>query len=146
MPPSDVRLTLPLHEVSVLSEVKVEDIMTKKVITVKPEMKVSNLLDTMVKYHHMGYPVTDEKGNLIGMVTFEDLMGVPKERRDKVTVKEIAKKNLILTYPGESVLDALKKMEQYDIGRLPVVDPENHKFLLGVITRSDVLHALGRFI
>ena len=146
VPPSDVRLTLPLHEVSVLSEVKVEDIMTKKVITVKPEMKVSNLLEIMVKHHHMGYPVTDEKGKLIGMVTFEDLMGVPKERRDKVIVKEIAKKNLILTYPDESVLDALRKMEQYDIGRLPVVDPENHKFILGVITRSDVLHALGRFI
>ncbi|RJS85889.1 CBS domain-containing protein [Candidatus Bathyarchaeota archaeon] len=146
VPPSDVKLALPLHEVSVLSEVKVKDIMTKDVITVKPRMTVSQLLDTMIKHHHMGYPVTDEEGNLIGMVTFEDLMRIPKREREKIVIEQIAKKELVVTYPNESVLEALEKMESYDIGRLPVVDPETPKRIVGVITRSDVLHALSRYI
>jgi len=146
VPPSDVKLALPLHEVSVLSEVKVEDVMTRKIITVKPQMTVSQLLDTMIKHHHMGYPVTDKEGNIVGMVTFEDLRRVPKEERRDVKVEWIAKKRLIVTYPKESVLEALEKMESHDIGRLPVVDPENPKKLVGVITRSDILHALSRHI
>jgi len=107
-------------------------------------MTASQLLETMVKHHHMGYPVTDAENNLVGMVTFEDLMGVPKDERDATLVKEIAKRRLVVTYPEESVLEALEKMNGHDIGRLPVVDPENPKKLLGVVTRSDILHSLGR--
>ena len=144
MPPSDVRLAFLSHEASVLSDIRIEEIMTRRVITVPLDMTASQLLETMVKHHHMGYPVTDAENNLVGMVTFEDLMGVPKDERDATLVKEIAKRRLVVTYPEESVLEALEKMNGHDIGRLPVVDPENPKKLLGVVTRSDILHSLGR--
>jgi CBS domain-containing protein len=33
-------------------------------------------------------------------------------------------------------------MDEHDIGRLLVVDEENKDLLLGIITRSDIMHAL----
>jgi CBS domain-containing protein len=48
--------------------------MTKDVITVRPDMPVKDLARTLVSHHISGAPVTDEKGNLIGIVTEKDLI------------------------------------------------------------------------
>ena len=117
--------------------------MTKEVMTVHPQISVSQLLDVMTKHHHMGYPVVNKEGELTGIVTFEDIMKVPKDRRRKVSVGQIAKKKLVTVYPDNSVLEAFEKMSEYEIGRLLVVDPKNPKKLCGVLTRTDIMHALG---
>ena len=146
VPPSDLRLAFLPHEASILSDIRVDEVMTREVITVPLNMTVSQLLDTMVEHHHMGYPVMDSENNLAGIVTFEDLMGVPKDQRDKTLIEEIVKRKLIVAYPEESVLEALEKLNEHNIGRLPVVDPKKPKRLLGVLTRTDILHALRKQI
>lgn len=126
-----------------MSEIRVEDIMTKDVITVHPSTSVSQLLEIMMKHHHMGYPVVKE-GKLIGIVTFEDIMKVSKDKRDKVNVEDIAKRKLITAYPKDTVLDAFEKMSERKIGHLLIVDPENKKLLRGILTRTDIMYALKK--
>lgn len=144
IPPIDHALTFLERETSIMADTKVEDVMTKEVMTVHPQISVSRLLDIMTRNHHMGYPVMNEESELVGIVTFEDVMKVSKDARSQVSVDEIAKKRLITSYPDDSVLEAFKKMSEHEIGRLPVVDPRNPKKLLGVLTRTDIMHALGK--
>jgi len=144
IPPVNHTLVFLKNEKSIMADKKIGDVMSRKVVTVKPEITVSQLLDMMAKHHHMGYPVLNENDDLIGVITFEDVMNVPKERRNEILVGDIAKKRLITAYPEDSVLYAFEKMNQYDIGRILIVDRENHKKLLGIITRSDIIHALRR--
>lgn len=94
VPPSFARLLelLP-REVSLLSALTAEQIMTKEVMTVPPESTVEELLALMTKHHHMGYPVVDKKEGLVGIVTFDDIAKVPASERSKVSVDEIARKN-----------------------------------------------------
>jgi CIC family chloride channel protein len=73
-------------------------------------------------------------------------MKTPKDARSEVPVDQIAKKRLITTYPSDSVLEAFKKMSKHEIGRLLVVDPDNPRKLCGVLTRTDIMHALGKQI
>jgi len=144
IPPVNHTLTFLQNEKFLMANKKIEDIMSRDLITVTPEISIAQLSDIMATHHHMGYPVLNEKKELIGVITFEDIMNVPKERRNEIRVSDIAKKRLITAHPDDSVLDAFEKMNKYDIGRILIVDPQNPKRLLGIITRSDIMHALRR--
>ncbi|HIE19355.1 TPA: CBS domain-containing protein [Candidatus Bathyarchaeota archaeon] len=144
IPPINHTLTFLQSEKFLMANKKIEDVMSRDLITVTPETSIAQLLDVMAMRHHMGYPVVDEKEELIGIVTFEDIMNVSREERDKVSVREIAKKRLVTAYPDDSVLDAFEKMNAHDIGRILIVDRQNPKRILGIITRSDIMHALRR--
>jgi len=71
-------------------------------------------------------------------------MKVPKENRNSTTVGEICSKKLVTIYPDNSVAEAFDKMVSHDIGRLLVVNRRDKHMLLGIITRSDIMHALRK--
>jgi len=116
--------------------------MTRKVVTVRPDITINHLLDIMTQHHHMGYPVMNSLNELIGIITFEDASRIPKEKRDEIFVGEVANKNLIVVHPRDSILEAFEKMNLHNVGRILVVNPENPKKLVGIITRTDILKAL----
>ncbi|MCD6088807.1 CBS domain-containing protein [Candidatus Bathyarchaeota archaeon] len=123
-----------------MTDSSVNKIMTRKVVTVRPDITINQLLDIMT--HHMGYPVVNSLNELISVITFEDVSRIPKEKRDEIFVGEIANKNLVVVHPRDSILEAFEKMNLYNIGRILVVDPENPKKLVGIITRTNILKAL----
>jgi len=124
----------------ILDLIKVEEVMTKNVITVSPNMPVSLLEFFFEEYHHTGYPVVD-RGELVGIVTIRDLQKIPREMRDKVKIGEIASRNIIVAYPDERVHSVLDKMYEKGIGRLPVVNRDNPKQFLGIISKRDIIRA-----
>ena len=143
VPPASVRLIQLLpKELGLLSSLDVEHVMTRDVMTVSPETTIMEVLEIMMKHHHMGYPVLDKKGRLDGIVTFEDVMKVKPEARHKTKVHEVARKNLYTVYPDESVLEAYEKMTEHKVGRILVVDRKDPKRLLGIITRTDIMQTL----
>lgn len=124
-----------------LTDSSIDKTMTRKVVTVRPDITINQLLDTMTQ-HHMGYPVMNSLNELIGIITFEDVSRIPKEKRDEIFVGEIANKNLIVVHPRDSILEAFEKMNLRNVGRILVVNPDNPKKLVGIITRTDILKAL----
>lgn len=129
-------------EIGTLEEIKVEQIMTKNVVTLKPTTTVDELFDKIAEHHHIGYPIIDESNKLIGIVTLQDALKISKEKRNSVSIGEICTKSLVTAFPKDSVAEAFKKMEKHNIGRLLVVDKNNTRLLLGILTRSDIIHAL----
>ncbi len=57
---------------------KAKDIMTKDVITVKPESTVEELARLLIKHRFSGVPVVDDVKRLIGIVTEHDLISQNK--------------------------------------------------------------------
>ena len=53
---------------------KAKDIMTKDVITVKTDTTLEEFARILMKHHISGAPVVDEKGNLRGIATENDLI------------------------------------------------------------------------
>lgn len=129
-------------EISMLKEMKVEQIMTKNVITLTPKMTVNEFFDKIAEHHHTGFPIIDKTNKLLGIITLQDAMKTPKEKRDKILLEEICTKRLVTTFPEESLAEALEKMDKHNIGRLLVVNKKNKDILLGILTRSDIMHAL----
>jgi len=143
VPPARDRLVefLPI-EIAFLANVRVQNGMSKNVETVTPNVTINELFDIMMRLHHMGYPVLDENNKLVGIVTFEDAAKIRKKERDKVLVGDVCRRKLITINPEESVLDAFKKMEEHNIGRILVVDRNDPRKLLGILTKHDVMHVL----
>lgn len=143
------RAESPAHRmemsIDVLQNVKVKDAMVpaEKIVAVSPYQKVSEVLELIEKTGHIGFPVV-RKGKLVGVVTFEDVERVPIEEREAKRVRDIMTRDLIVTYPDETLEDALIKLVEKGVGRLPVVDRQDEGKLLGMITRSDIMKAHAR--
>ncbi len=58
-----------------------------------------------------------------------------------LTNGEAGSANLIVTYPDELLTNAVAKMLQHNVGRLPVVSRDDPQHLIGYLGRSDVLQA-----
>ncbi len=124
--------------VEVLRGVKVRERMTGKVVTAEPGTKVSEALRLMKEDKIRGLPVVDKDGRVIGIVTYEDLVEVPREKASEVSLETIMSKDLILALPDDSLGLAFEKMLDHKIGRLPVVKSLESRELIGIISREDV--------
>lgn len=137
-----------IEQPDAMKTLTVGDIMTRKFPAVPPDMTVADLSRKMSKTGHHGFPVLDNDGRLIGIVTMTDIeAGL---RRDTVgesgelKVSDIATKNPITAYPDQTVHDILLRMgarEGLDVGRILVVSREDPHQLLGVLRRQDIIKA-----
>ena len=74
--PSDAT-TLDAHELLyLLSTVKVKDIMTKKPVTVPPDLTVEETAEILMVNKISGVPVVDKDGGVLGVITHTDLFKV----------------------------------------------------------------------
>jgi CBS domain-containing protein len=144
---------------------RVHQIMTRKVITVKADTAILNAANLMLQHHISGLPVVDVAGKLIGIVSESDficrgeigtetprirwldfLMGAGKSASDFVRehgrkVGEIMTRDGLRTAAEDMRLEELVQlMERQNIKRVPVVRGET---LVGVVTRSDLLRAVA---
>jgi CBS domain-containing protein len=133
---------LLLREAEALTHEKVENVMAKKVETVPHNMTISQLLHLMAIRHHISYPVIGETGEVLGFVTMEDASQVSKEARDSTLVSQIIHRKPVTVNIGETALDAFKKMSEHETGRVIVIDPADPKKILGLITKTDLMHTL----
>ncbi|WP_134699887.1 DRTGG domain-containing protein [Ammoniphilus sp. YIM 78166] len=118
--------------------VMVEDIVTPMESTyyLYTNSKVKDWHALSQEVGHGRFPVVDEQLKLQGVVTTKDVMG----HEDEVAIDKLMTKNPLTAMPRVSVASAAHMMVWEGIELLPVVD--NHKKLLGVISRQDVLKAM----
>jgi CBS domain-containing protein len=135
------------YELDVLAAQTVGRVMTTAVQTVPQSLPLAGLVE---RFHgrgkHQGYPVVDAAGRLVGVVTRSDL---PEFAGDEalgwlVVADLVGERQPIVTWPDEPLRDAADRMLEAGVGRLPVVAPEAPDRLVGLLSRSDVLKALGR--
>jgi CIC family chloride channel protein len=136
-----------INRASPLREVTVEAAMTPDFPTVPPTMTIPELMDKLRRTGHHGFPVVNEKDELVGVVTITDVeAAMTKESPSALTVQDIASKSVVVAYPDEFIHDVFVKLGSRDVGRIPVVERRNPKRLLGVLRRHDVLTAYAKTI
>ncbi len=137
------------RDVDVLDGVLVSEVMTKNPPTISASLTLKELKDYFMRTHHHGVMVLDEKGDLVGIVTLQDIEQCLSNYGPDCMVykvKDVMTTSILVTYPGETIGDALHRMATRDIGRMPVVSRENPKKLLGAVRRTDIARAYQRGI
>ncbi|HET7376175.1 MAG TPA: chloride channel protein, partial [Anaerolineae bacterium] len=135
------------YESDPLQQTTVSQVMITDVPTISSEMKVTELADRIARNdsivtRHQALPILDPQNHLVGIITRGDvLQALDQNLEDETTVLDAGSDNLIVTHPDEPVHDAINKMLQYDIGRLPVVDRNDPQRMIGYLGRSGVMQA-----
>jgi len=132
--------------VNPLHLLRVEDVMERDVPTVPANLPVDALFhrlsneDPVVGRRH-AWPIVDEAGHLVGMITRGDLVRALESEADGATALDAGSRNLVVTYPDELLGQATTKMLEHDIGRLPVVNRHDPTQLVGYLGRAGVMAA-----
>ena len=126
------------YSTTLLQKLFVKDAMTKKVITISPNSKVSEVAEILSKNGIKGMPVLDNNEGLIGLVTLTDVLQLHPDQRTKTKVDSIMTKEIITASPDDTLYTAFDKMTNNQIGRLPIVEKSSNSKLMGIITREDV--------
>lgn len=119
----------------------VGEVMSRKVDTLGGDLTVGEAFDRMLDLGHTGFPVVDADGGLLGVVTRRDLSKALHEGKADLRLRDVVSGLLITVFPEERLHRARDRIFEEDIGRLLVVDPQDRRRLLGIITRSDLLRA-----
>jgi CIC family chloride channel protein len=131
------------QDIDVMQGVNVREIMTTDTDTVSPDLPIPFLVEVFDSTHHHGLPVSDADGNLVGVVTLQDLdeaLGEPNFE-DRRVIDIATTKDLLVAFPEESVWEALRRLSLRDVGRLPVLENRDSRKIVGLIRRSDIVRA-----
>jgi H+/Cl- antiporter ClcA len=136
------------------------DVMTRNVVTIPAAMPVVELLKQYFHsgglHRHQAYPVVDEKGFVLGVITRTNMLedwvarGMnPDLASDVATMNVIIAYDLIQRAPitafaWESCRTAAERMAEAGVGRLIVVADDDPRKMIGIITRSDLLKPRAR--
>jgi CBS domain-containing protein len=139
-------LRIPVgYEADVLQQVTVDEVMDRQPVILPFDMLVRELADGIARGEarfsgRQAFLVVDGQGRLLGIVTRGDVLRTLEENPEK-TVLEAGNDELVVTYPDESLHDAVAKMVRNDIGRLPVVSREDPSHPVGYLGRRSVFQA-----
>lgn len=137
-------------EAGVLKMVRIGEVMRTDVTPIPQEMTVAELAERMSGNRPTlnlteGLPIVANGGSLTGMVTQGDLLkALEADPKGSITVLEAGSNKPVVAYPDELVHDAMFRMLQNDVGRLPVVSRENPQQMVGYFNRACLLKAWSR--
>ncbi|MFH1046169.1 MAG: CBS domain-containing protein [Candidatus Omnitrophota bacterium] len=142
---------------------KVDDVMTRDVVSLKPDDNVRDAIGVLFDKKISGLPVIDTEGKLIGMFTEKEVMSSilpgylervgkfvyeenPKIIKQKVAklmtmrVKEVMRKTVATVAEGTTLCEVAHLVLTQKVRRLPVLNKAGQ--VVGMVSREDVLKGL----
>jgi CIC family chloride channel protein len=141
------RLDSPAHAgkffVDVLQTIKVGDLADKirPVTRIPQNMLFSDFKKTFAETVQHYFPVMDSDQKLIGIFSINDVRSVlfSTEIEPLVVMKDIGTTDIIVTTPSEDLNAVMKKFTIRNIDSLPVVQEDDHRELIGMLSRREVI-------
>ena len=131
----------------------IRDVMSTRPKTVGPKTSVRALQGLFASYNYNAFPVVDDAGALLGIVTKLDLLRIFRPDRARLRprlgeifaedVADIMRRGVITVGPSDSVTTAVDRMLSSKLRSLPVVERRGRKdMLVGMVSRGDLIRSL----
>lgn len=116
---------------------KVKDVMTKQVVSLKPNDTVKDAAFLMKKHNIGSIPVCDN-GKIIGIITDRDIVlrvEADGSNVDNTSVRDVMSSNPVIGNPEMDIKDAAKIMSERQIRRLPIMQEGS---VIGMVSLGDI--------
>ena len=128
-----------------MKSVLVKDHMTRKVLSLDPNLEISAATQMLIAHNISGAPVLDQHGRLLGILTERDCLKVAMQAGyhdiPYGLVQDYMSAEPESVTPEQSILTLAEKFIRGRYHRYPVVDNGR---LVGIISRRDVMRAMGK--
>ena len=116
---------------------KVSEVMTENVQTVRPDQRVQEAASFMLSADAGSIPVA-EGDRLVGMITDRDIAvrGIAKGHGPDTPVRDLMSSDVICARLDDNIEDAAARMSEAQVRRLPVVDQDER--LCGIVSLGDL--------
>lgn len=142
---------------------KARDVMTKSVVTVRPETTVREIARRLIDRNVSAVPVVDVEEHVVGIVSEGDLMRRPESGTERhpswwlrlladsqeqaqryvkshgLTAADVMTRNVVTASEETSVEEIATLLEKRRIKRVPIV---RNRRIVGIVSRANLLHAL----
>jgi CBS domain-containing protein len=117
---------------------KLETIMVKEVLTVKPETHIYDAMRLLLENRISGLPVIDDERNLVGIISEKDMLRllVDDDVHQGGPVSEYMTKKVTAFSPDDTAVDVCEFFMGSPVRRVPVARDGK---LVGVVSRRDIL-------
>ncbi|HEX2780312.1 MAG TPA: chloride channel protein, partial [Gemmatimonadaceae bacterium] len=126
-----------------LAQVLVRDVAARDVVTIRGDDTLDAVRSWLASgaggATHQGFPVVDDRGQLIGVVTRRDLLDASKG--GTTLVRDRIRRPPVVIYEDSTLRETADHMVLEQVGRLPVVRREDPRNVIGILSRSDLLAA-----
>jgi CBS domain-containing protein len=127
---------------------KVAELMRTDVKTVDIDATVGDAIATLADVHVSALPVTDARGQVVGVLSTTDILGALSETTEpevreqlfEEPVRDLMTSRSRVITPDADILDAAREMLYLDVHRLFVEDEGR---LVGVISQTDIVAAVA---
>lgn len=113
----------------------VEDVMTKRVISVSPNTSIERVIKKMAKHNVGGLPVK-KNSEIVGFITDRDIVLRAFGKSKHTRIHKVMSKEVYLCFSNQHVKAAVSAMGQLRVRRLPVLNEERK--LVGILSLSDL--------
>ncbi|MFZ0247150.1 chloride channel protein [Candidatus Binatus sp.] len=131
-----------------LAQMLVRDVASREVVSLGEHLTLAEVRSRIAEgrpgSNYQGFPVLNDSGQLIGVVTRRDLLD--PARMPTELVGELTIKNHAVIFEDNTLSEANELMVSEGVGRLPVVDHDNQRKVIGIISRRDIMSANHRRI
>ena len=124
-----------------IPKVQVRNIISRKLIALKPDMTLREASQILYKEGIRGAPVLSDDGRTLGILTTADIIKAFFEGNFDAKVSDYMKTNVITINDDDDILTAIRKMLIYNVGRLLVL--ERNQKVIGIVTRTDILKTIA---
>jgi CBS domain-containing protein len=116
---------------------KVSEVMTRDVQTVRPDQSAREAANFMLRADAGAIPVL-EGDRLIGMITDRDIAvrGVAEGHGPDTPVRELMTNDIVAVRPEDDTEDVAVRMSEAQVRRLPVIDDQQK--LCGIVSLGDL--------
>jgi H+/Cl- antiporter ClcA/CBS domain-containing protein len=128
------------YEPDYLRATPVHTAMTTDVVVVGSHESVQDARDRIAGGSHGAYPVVDEEGRCVGIVSRTDLLEPDATAATPITA--VASPDVVTLTRDDTLLTALERIVDEGVEHLPVLDPSSR--VVGMCTRTDILRARSR--
>jgi Zn-dependent protease/predicted transcriptional regulator len=125
---------------SVLSDVRLRDIMNTNIIAIRTGSNLNDVFRNFFEvYMKTAFPIIDDSGSLLGLVTLPIATGVSKDKRQFTIVDDIMipRNDLILMDYNNNAYQALKEIARRKMNMVFVCDAVGK--IQGLVTKTDIL-------
>lgn len=118
----------------------VTEIMTREVITLKPDMTAEHAAWVLTEHHIGGAPVLDDGNHLVGMLSKSDLIDPEHDGDRKTEIKKIMATTVPAVRTDSTALEAVQFMAKHGLERVIVVNQVG--LVMGILTPMDIVKAI----